>query len=481
MQASKPVMGIVQDALVAARMFTARDTFLDKAEMMNLLMHLPSFDGVIPQPAVMKPTPLWTGKQLFGLLLPDVGLGRRSAWHVEEVGDVLDRHDSTVVIRRGHLLSGALCKKTLGTSSGGLVHVICLEHGAERAAEFLSHTQYMMNHWLQNRGFSVGIGDMVIDDGCHAEIAETLGKAKKTVGDLVRQLHRGEIEVIPGQTQRDTFEGKVNQMLNGARDEAGKAVRLSRDNNVSLMAQAGSKGSSINISQMTACVGQQNVEGKRVGFGFQDRTMPHYRKWDVGPEACGFVSSSYIQGLTPSEAFHHAIGGREGLVDTAVKTSTTGYIQRRLVKAMEDVMVCYDGTVRTSGGMITQFLYGEDGLSGAAVAHHGTGRLPSSQDEFDRMFRHADLRAQELMQEETQLRSDVAELTQIQREGRQLLLPANLPELVQDARRRFGGAIIGKPCVLSLSCTCLPVDLCGPCLWALRAWICAWASRRKRP
>lgn len=462
-------MGIVQDALVAARMFTARDTFLDKAEMMNLLMHLPTFDGVVPQPTVVKPVALWTGKQLFGMLLPDVGLGRRSAWHEEAEDDVLDRHDSTVVIRRGELLSGALCKKTLGTSSGGLVHVICLQHGAQRAADFLSHTQYMMNHWLQNRGFSVGIGDMVIDEACRQQIAGVLTKAKQSVHGMVKQLHRGEVEVIPGQTQRDTFEAKVNQVLNGARDEAGKTVRLSRDNNVSLMAQAGSKGSSINISQMTACVGQQNVEGKRVGFGFRDRTLPHYKRWDVGPDACGFVSSSYIDGLTPAETFHHAIGGREGLVDTAVKTSTTGYIQRRLVKAMEDVMVCYDGTVRTSGGMITQFLYGEDGLSGAAVAQHGLGRLPSSPEGFDEMYRHRgdfSSKSEMLVQEEQQLRGDVAELAQLQRGGRQLLLPVDVPGLVQQAQRRFGRAIIGKPCVLSLSCTCRLGDRCGSCLRA---------------
>lgn len=112
------------------------------------------------------------------------------------------------------------------------------------------------------------------------------------------------------------------------------------------MVVAGSKGSNINISQVIACVGQQNVEGKRIPFGFRKRTLPHFIKDDYGPESRGFVENSYLAGLTPSEFYFHAMGGREGLIDTAVKTAETGYIQRRLIKAMESVMVHYDGTVR---------------------------------------------------------------------------------------------------------------------------------------
>lgn len=118
---------------------------------------------------------------------------------------------------------------------------------------------------------------------------------------------------------------------------------------------------------MTACVGQQNVEGARIPFGFKYRTLPHFSKDDHTPEARGFVENSYLRGLTPQEFFFHAMGGREGLIDTAVKTAETGYIQRRLVKALEDLMSKYDGTVRDSTGSIVQFCYGEDGMDGAKV------------------------------------------------------------------------------------------------------------------
>jgi len=146
----------------------------------------------------------------------------------------------------------------------------------------------------------------------------------------------------------ESFESNVNKTLNEARDKAGDFAykNLAASNKIQNMVKAGSKGTYLNISQIMGCVGQQNVEGKRIGFGFNNRSLPHFAKFDYGPMSKGFVESNYITGLGAEEFFFHAMGGREGLIDTAVKTSETGYIQRRLVKALEDVMVKYDGTVR---------------------------------------------------------------------------------------------------------------------------------------
>ena len=133
------------------------------------------------------------------------------------------------------------------------------------------------------------------------------------------------------------------------------------------MVQAGSKGSDLNISFMISCLGQQNVDGKRIPYGFEHRTLPHFTKYDDSPGARGFVESSYINGLSPQELFMHAMGGRVGLIDTAVKTSTTGYIQRRLIKALEDLKVEYDMTIRTNKNKIVQFQYGDDGIDTTKV------------------------------------------------------------------------------------------------------------------
>jgi DNA-directed RNA polymerase II subunit RPB1 len=133
------------------------------------------------------------------------------------------------------------------------------------------------------------------------------------------------------------------------------------------MVKSGSKGKETNIAQIMACVGQQNVDGRRIAYGYTDRTLPHFTKYDDGPEARGFVESSFISGLSPQEVFFHAMGGREGLIDTAVKTAETGYVQRQLVKAMEDAVIQYDGTVRDANMNIIQFHYGEDGLSATKI------------------------------------------------------------------------------------------------------------------
>lgn len=143
----------------------------------------------------------------------------------------------------------------------------------------------------------------------------------------------------------------------------------------------------MSLSQVIACVGQQNVEGKRIPFGFRHRTLPHFIKDDYGPESRGFVQNSYLAGLTPNEFFFHAMGGREGLIDTAVKTSETGYIQRRLVKAMESLMVCYDGTVRSSTNSVIQLVYGEDGMDGAHMEFQQMPTIKPSHNAFNRQFR----------------------------------------------------------------------------------------------
>jgi DNA-directed RNA polymerase II subunit RPB1 len=186
---------------------------------------------------------------------------------------------------------------------------------------------------------------------------------------LIDQVQIGIFENNTGKTNEEEFETQVNSILNQATSESGKIglKNLSKDNRFVTMVQAGSKGSDLNISFMISCLGQQNVDGKRIPYGFENRTLPHFTKFDDSPGARGFVESSYINGLSPQELFFHAMGGRVGLIDTAVKTSTTGYIQRRLIKGLEDLMVSYDMTVRTNKNKIVQFCYGDDNIDTVKV------------------------------------------------------------------------------------------------------------------
>ncbi|XP_003425653.2 DNA-directed RNA polymerase II subunit RPB1 [Nasonia vitripennis] len=393
-QANKPVMGIVQDTLTAVRKMTKRDVFIEKEQMMNILMFLPSWDGKMPQPCILKPKPLWTGKQIFSLIIPgNVNMIRTHSTHPDEEDDGpykwISPGDTKVMVEHGELIMGILCKKTLGTSAGSLLHICMLELGHEVCGRFYGNIQTVINNWLLLEGHSIGIGDTIADPQTYMEIQSSIRKAKEDVIEVITKAHNMELEPTPGNTLRQTFENQVNRILNDARDKTGGSAKksLTEYNNLKAMVVSGSKGSNINISQVIACVGQQNVEGKRIPFGFRKRTLPHFIKDDYGPESRGFVENSYLAGLTPSEFYFHAMGGREGLIDTAVKTAETGYIQRRLIKAMESVMVHYDGTVRNSVGQLIQLRYGEDGLCGETVEFQNLPTIKLSNKAFEKKFK----------------------------------------------------------------------------------------------
>ncbi|KAH8259040.1 hypothetical protein KR038_002537 [Drosophila bunnanda] len=393
-QANKPVMGIVQDTLTAVRKMTKRDVFITREQMMNLLMFLPTWDGKMPQPCILKPRPLWTGKQIFSLIIPgNVNMIRTHSTHPDEEDDGpykwISPGDTKVMVEHGELIMGILCKKTLGTSAGSLLHICFLELGHEIAGRFYGNIQTVINNWLLLEGHSIGIGDTIADPQTYNEIQMAIKKAKDDVINVIQKAHNMELEPTPGNTLRQTFENKVNRILNDARDKTGGSAKksLTEYNNLKAMVVSGSKGSNINISQVIACVGQQNVEGKRIPYGFRKRTLPHFIKDDYGPESRGFVENSYLAGLTPSEFYFHAMGGREGLIDTAVKTAETGYIQRRLIKAMESVMVNYDGTVRNSVGQLIQLRYGEDGLCGELVEFQNLPTVKLSNKAFEKRFK----------------------------------------------------------------------------------------------
>lgn len=392
-QGNKPCMGIVQDTLLGCTLFTRRDTFLEKDLMMNTLMWLEGFNlDQIPIPAILKPRQLWTGKQIFSLFIPnEINLKSYSMEHNSR--DLAASRDTVVYINKGRLLQGILDKRTLGSSaSGGIIHVIMRELKSEAARHFIDCTQKVVNYWLLQNGFSVGLGDTIVSRQVQELISQVLNNAKAAVHAIVKAAQKPPEEktkgTAAGRSPLQVFELQVNTQLNRAISEAGQGVQKSlHRNNFKTMVTAGSKGSDLNISQIMACVGQQNVDGQRIPFGFSQRTLPHFTKDDYGQESRGFVSNSYRQGLTPQEFYFHAMGGRVGLIDTAVKTSETGYIQRRLVKALEDVRIHYDGTVRNAQGQIIQFIYGEDGIDACKLEIDRLESLTVSNAEFVQKFK----------------------------------------------------------------------------------------------
>ena len=333
-QANRPVMGIVQDSLLSAFMMTSPGVTLDRAEMSNVMMWI---EGAIelPEPKVMTPEgPRWSGLQCMSMIFPK------------------DFNWSTYIFQ-GQLLKGPLGKKALGRSHGSIIHRLYNDYGPDRTCQFINELQRINHVWFAGQGFSIGIGDMRISDQTAAKIRAECANID-TAADEIRQ------------STTDDPESKINRMLNQTRDSMGLIAQnaMSDDNCLGLMVKSGSKGSMVNIMQIAACVGQQNCSGQRMQPTLKGRTLPMFDFDDNTARSRGFVKHSYIDGLTPDEYWHHTVGGREGLIDTAVKTSITGYIQRRLVKSLESIHVANDGTVRDAQKSVIQFKYGEDGLDG---------------------------------------------------------------------------------------------------------------------
>jgi DNA-directed RNA polymerase beta' subunit len=243
------------------------------------------------------------------------------------------------------------------------------DYGSKDTVDMIDALQNTMEQFLIYNGFSVGISDLIADAATKEEMNKKIKEKKSDVETLLLQIHQDLFDNNTGKSNQAEFEDKVFGTLNKATESAGESgqASLANENRMTAMVRAGSKGGPINIAQMIACVGQQNIEGKRIPNGFEDRTLPHFKKYDDGAEARGFIENSFIAGLTPTEFFFHAMSGREGLIDTAVKTADTGYIQRQLVKAMEDLVVHHDGTVRDANMNIAQFHYGEDGINSTKI------------------------------------------------------------------------------------------------------------------
>ena len=353
---NKSIVGVFQDSLLGAYIFTQKNTKFDKRNAMNLLMLLKDVDvSCLSKKHV-------SSFEILTQIMPPLTLNYKTK-SFKELDEYADSN-AVIEIRNGKYLRGQIDKGVLGDGSKGFIQRICNDFGNSRSSDFIDNLQNIVTEFMKKNSYSVGISDLIADDITNKSIGDVITRKKVEVRSLIDQTHLGIFENNTGKSDEEEFESQINNILNRASNDAGKIGResLSINNRFVTMVNAGSKGSELNISQMISCLGQQNVDGKRIPYGFEHRTLPHFNKFDDSPGARGFVESSFISGLSPEELFFHAMGGRVGLIDTAVKTSQTGYIQRRLIKGMEDLMVAYDMTVRNSKQKVIQFAYGDDGI-----------------------------------------------------------------------------------------------------------------------
>jgi DNA-directed RNA polymerase subunit A' len=358
-----PIIGGIHDHVSGIFMLTHDIRWFTKDDALYLLRYS-GIERMPPAGKVENGVEYWSNKQVFSQILPDLNMVfHASSCQNCDVCKKLDcERDAYVRIIDGQLECGTIDKKAIGAFDGQIVNRIIRQQGMHRATKFIDDLTKLSIRAIMLDGFSFGIDDEDLSKTEYGQIDEVLKNAATDVDRRIRIYEDGQLEPMPGRTIEETLEMQIMQVLGKARDLTGQIAgrHLGLGNSAVVMAVSGARGSMLNLTQMAGCIGQQSVRGERIVRGYDDRTLPHFKKGDRGSDAHGFIQHSYKGGLNPTEFFFHAIGGREGLVDTAVRTSQSGYLQRRMINALQDLKVAYDGTVRSTGGKIIQFQYGED-------------------------------------------------------------------------------------------------------------------------
>ena len=353
---SSPIISIVQDITLGVFKMTSNNTYLTQKQVMNLLANNTKFIGEMP--CEDSESEFTSGKAILSTVIPPT-----------ISTEVKGGDAKNVIIKDGKITadSGALNKDTFQKMTTGIVHSVYNDIGIDETTALFDNTQRLICDFLVYNGFSVGVSDLMLSPLTKNVIKTSLSAMEDECTKFISKVEKSDFKNEEMLTNEQFVEKEMGKII----DKANKSIQnqvlkdsniSSEDNRMLNMIHSKSKGNIINVLQMMGAVGQCAVEGKRISYGFDDRTLPHYQKYDDSPEARGFVKHSFIDGLNPQEFFFHAMGGREGLIDTAVKTSETGYLQRKLVKAMEDAKVHYDMSVRNASGQIISFMYGDDGM-----------------------------------------------------------------------------------------------------------------------
>ncbi len=354
-----PIIGCINDHIAGAYILTQKSTKLSRNETMDLLAR----SNIVAELPDKKE---FTGKEIFSLLLPkDFNFECKSGAckKCKECKKANCEYDAYVYVKNGELKAGIIDKNSVGSGVGLLLHKIIKQYGKHKAIEFLNKATLLFINFLQDRGITVSPTDSDLPEEAVKKIKRLLNKAEDKVEELIKDYMMGKMEAYPGKTLRETLEFKILATLNKARNKSSHIVEeMSKPSGTTIMAESGARGKLLNLTMISALVGQTSLRGSRIVKGYNRRTLPHFNKDDLSAGPHGFIRHGYKAGLTPHEFFFHAIAGRDSLMDTSMRTPKSGYLQRRLINALQDIKVEYDGTVRDSNNIIIQFKYGEDGV-----------------------------------------------------------------------------------------------------------------------
>ena len=379
---SRCSFGLVQDALLGVHLLTREhiclsEEFIANAAVATSATSAQAHQQAPPHSFVKGETPYWSGAEALSLALPEsfsFVSASAPAWDasvhaalrnwddtnddssLQDFSKLIEASKRPIVVSRGTILLGVLAKKSCGVG-GALIDAIARDCGNAAFIQAVTNLQRVAHAHMKQRGFSVGMRDIVLENAEEAE--------RKICERLVFAVENASAVLQAGEERpavRDAAEATTQQILSRVLAQAADVVQqnVSPSNAFLAMSEAGSKGSKLNLSQISGALGLQIVLGKRAVARQNCRTLPCFSNGETSVNAAGFVQNSYVNGVSPTELFAIAQSGREGLVDTAVKTATSGYLQRTLIKGLEDLVCTYDGTIRNAQGSVVQFAYGND-------------------------------------------------------------------------------------------------------------------------
>lgn len=410
-----PLRGLIQDHVASGFLLTKRDTFLNRQEYDQLLFTaISGFDEHASEravrtlpPTILKPVTLWTGKQVVSSLLINL-VGDLPRMNYEGNAQVSDKAwgngkippgsplgEQLVLIEECELLRGVLDKSTFGAKNYSLVHAIHELYGVDLCSKFLSCFGRVVTSYFQKRGFTCSMEDLVLEQEAEEKRRKLIdGALERAVAGLEQYMSMDGNKQLSLEERRTAVSNELRKRYVSSQGRVGPEIdnvmksivsTISSEifkvclphglrvpfpaNSFSCMIISGAKGSNVNQTQVSCALGQQELEGRRVPMMVNGKTLPSFRAYDPMPRAGGWVSDRFLTGIRPQEYYFHCMAGREGLVDTAVKTSRSGYLQRCIIKHLEDLTVQYDYSVRNSDGAVVQMLYGDDGVDVGKVKY----------------------------------------------------------------------------------------------------------------
>uniref|UniRef100_A0A182PM06 DNA-directed RNA polymerase subunit n=1 Tax=Anopheles epiroticus TaxID=199890 RepID=A0A182PM06_9DIPT len=411
-----PLGGLIQDHIVSAVKLFIRGKFFNREDYQQLVYQaLSNKKGNIDllPPSILKPVRLWSGKQIISTIIKNstpkgmpyinmVGKSKLSNKHWcvlparpwQYGGTPLAENElseSEVFIRNGELLSGILDKNHFGATPYGLIHCMYELYGGVCSTALLSSLSRLFTYYLQWEGFTLGVRDILVQGKADRKRAKIVRECREVAGheaaaaalELPPTVSREELaqrmreayaknpkfRSILDRKYKTVLDTYTNRINNACLPEG--LISKFPENNLQLMVQSGAKGSTVNTMQISCLLGQIELEGKRPPLMLSGRSLPSFADFDTSPKSGGFIDGRFMTGIQPQEFFFHCMAGREGLIDTAVKTSRSGYLQRCLVKHLEGLSVHYDMTVRDSDGSVIQYMFGEDGMDIAKMQFIG--------------------------------------------------------------------------------------------------------------